>query len=201
MSSLFSKALVYLGLVDEDNVEREVDHDPAQTSAADDRKVRPLTPPEGRRIEPPAATSRTAASGSPGGQVQRVQQSSYAQHSAPASATVRTAPGPSAGSSSMRPIRPEPQTNILVVEEFGDAKILADWVRDRIPVVMDLRRTDSELMRRVIDFSSGLIYALDGRMRKVGDSLVLITLAGTDLSVDEKRRLQALGAYEIPLDE
>ena len=101
----------------------------------------------------------------------------------------------------MRPIRPEPQANILVVEEFGDAKILADWVRDRIPVVMDLRRTDSELMRRVVDFSSGLIYALDGRMRKVGDSLVLITIAGSDLSLDEKRRLQSLGAYELPLEE
>lgn len=101
----------------------------------------------------------------------------------------------------MRAIRPNPQTNILVVEEFGDAKILADWIRDQIPVVMDLRRTDSELMRRVIDFSSGLIYALDGRMRKVGESLVLITPDGGDLSVEEKRRLQALGAYEVSLDE
>lgn len=180
MSSLFSKALVYLGLVDEDQVEVEVDHHEAGPVGApeDQRKVRPLTPPEGRRIEPPPATSRTAA--------------------APAStATVRPAPA----SSSMRAIKPNPQTNILVVEEFGDAKILADWIRDRIPVVMDLRRTDSELMRRVIDFSSGLIYALDGRMRKVGDSLVLITPEGSELSLEEKRRLQALGAYELPLDD
>jgi cell division inhibitor SepF len=190
MSSLFSKALVYLGLVDEDNVDRQVDHDAVQQSAADDRKVRPLTPPEGRRIEPPPATSRTAAA-------PPVSSATYGQSQpqrVPSSME-------SSRQSGMRAIRPEPQTNILVVEEFGDAKILADWVRDRIPVVMDLRRTDSELMRRVIDFSSGLIYALDGRMRKVGDSLVLITLAGTELSLDEKRRLQALGAYEIPLDE
>jgi cell division inhibitor SepF len=101
----------------------------------------------------------------------------------------------------MRALRSEPQANILVVEEFGDAKILADWIRDGIPVVMDLRRTDTELMRRVVDFSSGLIYALDGRMRKVGDSLVLITPDGGELAMEEKRRLQALGAYEIPLED
>lgn len=180
MSSLFSKALVYLGLVDEDQVEVEVDHhqqEAAPVGAVEDqRKIRPLTPPEGRRIEPPPATSRTAAS--------------------PVGTSVRT----TQGSSTMRAIRPNPQTNILVVEEFGDAKILADWIRDQIPVVMDLRRTDSELMRRVIDFSSGLIYVLDGRMRKVGDSLVLITPDGGDLSLEEKRRLQALGAYELPLE-
>ncbi|MDH4119503.1 MAG: cell division protein SepF [Acidimicrobiia bacterium] len=183
MSSLFSKALVYLGLVDEDQVEVDGDHDPVAVGAPEDpRKVRPLTPPEGRRIEPPPATSRTAAMPS---------------QSSPQVTTAR----PTMQSSSMRAIRPEPQTNILVVEEFGDAKILADWVRDRIPVVMDLRRTDSDLTRRVIDFSSGLIYALDGRMRKVGDALVLITPEGSDLGLEEKRRLQALGAYELPLDE
>jgi cell division inhibitor SepF len=181
MSSLFSKALIYLGLVDEDQVEVEVDHhqEAAPVGAVEDqRKVRPLTPPEGRRVEPPPATSRTAAAPAGGG-------------------TVRT----TTSSATMRAIKPNPQTNILVVEEFGDAKILADWIRDRIPVVMDLRRTDSELMRRVIDFSSGLIYALDGRMRKVGDSLVLITPDGGELGFEEKRRLQALGAYELPLED
>jgi cell division inhibitor SepF len=108
---------------------------------------------------------------------------------------------PSMSTSPVRTIRAEPQTSILVVEEFGDAKILADWVRDKVPVVLDLRRTGPDLMRRVIDFSSGLIYALDGRMRKVGDSLVLVTPSGTEISLEEKRRLQALGAYELGLDE
>jgi cell division inhibitor SepF len=183
MSSLFSKALVYLGLVDEDQAPGDVEHDPVdrpvnQQVSDDQRNVRPLTPPEGRRVEPPPATSRTA----------------------PAMVSASSGTGMRA-SSGLRTIRPDAQTNILVVEEFGDAKILADWVRDRIPVVMDLRRTDSDLIRRVVDFSSGLIYALDGRMRKVGDALVLITPAGMDLAYEEKRRLQALGAWEISPDE
>jgi cell division inhibitor SepF len=196
MSTLFSKALVYLGLVDEDQTEVEVDHrETGPSNAAEDpRKVRPLTPPEGRRIEPPAATSRTAAPmaasmGSPMGSGDP-----RLHHGG----NVRTTSAPA---TQMRALRSEPQANILVVEEFGDAKILADWIRDGIPVVMDLRRTDTELMRRVVDFSSGLIYALDGRMRKVGDSLVLITPDGGELAMEEKRRLQALGAYEIPLED
>ena len=62
----------------------------------------------------------------------------------------------------MRAVRPvDVQADILVVEEFGDAKILADRVRDRIPVLLDLRRTDPDLVRMVIDFGSGLIYAID----------------------------------------
>ena len=95
----------------------------------------------------------------------------------------------------VRPV--EIQSDILVVEEFGDARMLADRVRDRTPVVLDMRHADPDLVRRVVDFSSGLIYALDGSMRKVGDGLVAVLPPRVTLSRDEKRRLAALGAYEL----
>lgn len=162
MASLFSKALVYLGLVDENH--------PSSESVAEEHSAyepaRPMTS-EGRRVEPPAASSRTAA--------------------------IRTE-GSTAG---VRQIRPGAQADILIVEEFGDAKILADRVRDRIPVVLDLRPTDGDLVRRVVDFSSGLIYALDGTMKKVGDGLVLVLPPGMGITDDEKRRLASLGAYDL----
>jgi cell division inhibitor SepF len=91
----------------------------------------------------------------------------------------------------------EVQSDIILVEEFGDARILADRIRDRTPVVLDMRTADHDLMRRVIDFSSGLIYALDGSMRKVGDGLVVVLPPRVTLSRDEKRRLGSLGAYEL----
>ncbi|HET8738714.1 MAG TPA: cell division protein SepF, partial [Acidimicrobiia bacterium] len=84
-----------------------------------------------------------------------------------------------------------------VVEEFSDARMLADRVRERVPVVLDMRGSDAELMRRVVDFSSGLIYALDGSMRRVGNGLVLVLPPRVTLSRDEKRRLATLGAYEL----
>jgi FtsZ-interacting cell division protein YlmF len=169
MSSLFSKALVYLGLVDEDRIDEDVS-DPVG-SGYETPGAGPVTDfvPQGRRVEPPP-TSRTAI---------RPQGRSDTGY----------------GSSIVRHV--EVQSDILVVEEFGDARMLADRVRDRTPVVLDMRSADPDLVRRIVDFSSGLIYALDGSMRKVGDGLVLVLPPRVTLSRDEKRRLSGLGAYEL----
>jgi cell division inhibitor SepF len=174
MASLFSKALVYLGLVDEDQADAELDYEPEPAPGGDSSRVARPLPSEGRRVEPPAATSRVSA---PLG----------ASRADTASATVRS-------------IRPESRADILMVEEFGDARLLADRVRDRVPVVLDFRRAGGELMRRVIDFSSGLVYALSGTMTKVGEGLVLVLPHDVALSRDEKYRLAALGAYELEPD-
>lgn len=173
MSSLLSKALVYLGLVDEDQAAYEGEpQDPRPRQAPrpepvyEDRRPRQtariegVTAVEGRRVDPPTRS----AMGEP---------------------TVRA----------VRPV--EVQSDVLVVEEFGDAKILADRVRDKVPVVLDLRRAAPALVRRVVDFSSGLIYALDGTMRKVGEGLVLVLPPRVTLSRDEKRRLAGLGVYQV----
>lgn len=183
MSSLFSKALVYLGLVDEDQIEAEAAEIANQQNgisepAPQPRAVEPLT--EGRRVEPPPtarAATRPQARTEPGiGEASR-----------------RVEPPPT--SQMIRHV--EIQSDVLVVEEFADARVLADRVRDRVPVVLDMRQADPDLVRRVVDFSSGLIYALDGSMRRVGDGLVLVLPPRVTLSRDEKRRLAALGAYEL----
>ena len=96
----------------------------------------------------------------------------------------------------VRAIRPESRADILVIEEFGDAKILADRVRELVAVVLDFRTADEDLVRRVVDFSSGLIYALDGTMSKVGEGLVLVLPPNMTLDENEKRRLASRGAYE-----
>jgi cell division inhibitor SepF len=172
MSSLFSKALVYLGLVDED----QMDSEPGERSQpgsieepsrrVEPRRVEPI--PQSRRVEPPP-TSRAA-----------------------------TRPQIREGTDTIGLVRPvDVQSDIILVEEFGDARILADRVRDRVPVVLDMREADHDLVRRVVDFSSGLIYALDGSMRKVGDGLVVVLPPRVTLSREEKRRLSNLGVYEL----
>ncbi len=172
MSSLFSKALIYLGLVDEDGVESEAGERPPTGPAEDQprrvepRRVEPM--PQSRRVEPPP-TARAA-----------------------------TRPSSREGLETVGLVRTvDSQSDIIVVEEFGDARILADRIRDRVPVVLDMRRADHDLVRRVVDFSSGLIYALDGSMRKVGDGLVMVLPPRVTLSREEKRRLSTLGAYEL----
>lgn len=176
MSSLFSKALVYLGLVDEDQGESGVTDVSGNHAPKDSSELRRVEPVEvERRVEPPA-TARAATV------PQRRTQPTPANRPAPTSSMVR-------------PV--EIQSDVLFVEEFSDARALADRVRDRVPVVLDMRSIDSDLVRRIVDFSSGLIYALDGSMRKVGEGLVLVLPPRVTLSRDEKRRLASLGAYEL----
>ncbi len=181
MSSLFSKALVYLGLVDEDQLDAEAAELTGTNGYSEPMgQPRPVeSMPEGRRVEPPP-TARAAT---------RPQ-----TRNEPVLAEARRVEPP-AVSPMVRPV--EIQSDILVVEEFADARMLADRVRDRVPVVLDMRNTDPDLVRRVVDFSSGLIYALDGSMRRVGDGLVLVLPPRVTLSRDEKRRLASLGAYEL----
>jgi cell division inhibitor SepF len=172
MSSLLSKALVYLGLVDEDQAAYE--GEPQENRA---RPARPEPVYEDRRPRPPARIEGVSSV-----EGRRVDPPTRPMMSEP----------------SVRAVRPvEVQSDVLVVEEFGDAKILADRVRDKVPVVLDLRRAAPALVRRVVDFSSGLIYALDGTMRKVGEGLVLVLPPRVTLSRDEKRRLGGLGVYQV----
>jgi cell division inhibitor SepF len=182
MSSLFSKALVYLGLVDEDQLEAEAaeigNHRENHYQDPAPRAMEPVS--EGRRVEPPP-TSRAATRPQ-----KRVE---------PPSLESGRRVEPPAVSAMVRPV--EIHSDVLVVEDFADARVLADRVRDRVPVILDMRRADPDLVRRVVDFSSGLIYALDGSMRRVGDGLVLVLPPRVTLSRDEKRRLTTLGAYEL----
>ena len=59
-----------------------------------------------------------------------------------------------------------------------------------------LRKVEPAMVRRLVDFSSGLTYALGGSMRKIGQGVVLVTPANVNLSRDERRRLMDLGYYQ-----
>lgn len=169
MSSLFSKALVYLGLVDENQLDAEAADRPQTLSLEDNDRLGGEPMPLGRRVEPPL--------------------------------TSRTATRPARRSDSVGTLglihAADVRSDVLLIEEFGDARILADRVRARTPVVLDLRQVEQDLVRRVVDFSSGLIYALDGSMRKVGEGLVLVLPPRVVLGQEEKRRLASLGVYEL----
>lgn len=163
MASLFQKALVYLGLVDEEQASDQLEAEPVPAAVSTRNQHIELRSPsaiEGRRVEPPLATTRTTA-------FRTDDRSAF-----------------------------EVQSDIIVMEEFGDAKILADRVRDRIPAILDLRKTEPDLVRRIIDFASGLIYALDGTMTKTAEGVVLVLPPQVGLSRAERERLASLGLYE-----
>ena len=88
------------------------------------------------------------------------------------------------------------ESAIIEARTLSDAQTLADHIRAGRPVVLDLRETETAMVRRLVDFASGLTYALDGRMVKVAKGVILVTPAGRSVSVDERRRLAALGLYD-----
>lgn len=90
----------------------------------------------------------------------------------------------------VRPMRPTSVKPIVVgPESFDDAKDIADRFRSNQPVVMDLNGLDRELARRLIDFASGICYALSGHMERVRPGGYLLTPADVEVSDEERRRI------------
>lgn len=96
-------------------------------------------------------------------------------------------------------IRPVPASSarVHVVEPhgFNDAQEVGDRLKAGQPVIINLQGADNELKRRLIDFSSGLTYAIGGSMSRVSDQVFLLAPSNTEVSQEEKERLQARGLY------
>ena len=78
---------------------------------------------------------------------------------------------------------------------FNDAQEVGDRLKNGQPVILNLQGVDRDLQRRLIDFSSGLAYALSGTMSKAADQVFLLTPSNVEVSDEEKERLQARGLY------
>jgi cell division inhibitor SepF len=93
--------------------------------------------------------------------------------------------------------QPQASSPVQVVEPsgFNDAQELGDRLKANQAVVLNLRGIDRDLQRRLIDFSSGLAYAVGGTMRKVDEQVFLLTPTSVEVSEEDKERLQARGLY------
>ena len=92
---------------------------------------------------------------------------------------------------------PMPTTRVHVMDPrgFNDAQEVGDRLKNGQPVILNLQGVDRDLQRRLIDFSSGLAYALSGTMSKAADQVFLLTPSNVEVSDEEKERLQARGLY------
>jgi cell division inhibitor SepF len=97
----------------------------------------------------------------------------------------------------VRPIAPDKAARVHVVApaRFADAQEIGDRLKDDQPVIVNLQVVDRELARRMIDFCSGLAYALSGSMEKVADQVFLLTPSDVEVSAEERRRLQERGLF------
>ena len=87
------------------------------------------------------------------------------------------------------------QVHLVTPGSFNDAQEVADHFKDSVPVILNLQSTDGELAKRLIDFASGLTYALDGGMQKIAEKTFLLTPRNVEVSAEEKARLVEKGFF------
>ncbi|MGA2520938.1 MAG: cell division protein SepF [Acidimicrobiales bacterium] len=171
-SGFFKRAMVYLGLVDDDYEEYE-EYEPRGSGAS--------------RLGQRAVFGGDEDEGG----------------SAVATSTIRPLPREDSPTvtptitprSVVRPVVAEPGARVHVVApmQFGDARQIADRLMSNQPVIVNLQVADRELMRRMIDFCSGVAYALNGKMERVADKVFLVTPSNVKVSAEERQRLQENG--------
>ena len=73
-------------------------------------------------------------------------------------------------------------------DAFNDAQEIGDRFKSGQPVIVNLQAVDRDLRRRLVDFSSGLCYAMGGKMDRVADQVYLLTPADVEVSRGAARR-------------
>ena len=87
------------------------------------------------------------------------------------------------------------RVHLVVPKNFNEVQDVADKFKDSIPVILNLQSTDHDLSKRLIDFSSGLTYALDGGMQRIADKVFLLTPRNVEVSAEERARLVEKGFF------
>jgi len=174
-ADVWNRTLVYFGIAEEDEDWDEdgyVTNEELERSYSERPNVRRLSPRRRRNEfedwtdpEPEAAGSRTAV----------MRPRPRAVEAAPGEASVRV--------------------HLVVPRSFNDAQQIADKFKDLIPVILNLQGADAELSKRLIDFASGLTYALEGGMQRVADKVFLLTPRNVEVSAEERARLLERGFF------
>ena len=159
-SGMLRKAMVYLGLTDDEFEDYDYE------------EQAPAPGPARRYAEPEPAVSAVRP---------------VAREMQEPSSGVTVTPRPTV----VRPITPMhgAKVHLVAPSRFADAQEIGDRFRNGQPVVVNLQSNDRELSRRMIDFCSGVTYALSGSMDKVDDQVFLLTPANVEVSAEERRRL------------
>jgi cell division inhibitor SepF len=113
-------------------------------------------------------------------------------------------PGPERRTTALRPVGGgrgngrnggDARFHFVAPKNFNDVQDVADKFKDSIPVILNLQGTDTDLSKRLIDFSSGLTYALDGGMQRIADKVFLLTPHGAELTAAERAELVEKGFF------
>jgi cell division inhibitor SepF len=110
-------------------------------------------------------------------------------------AVLRSVTGGRSSSASARGGSGEFGVHLVIPKSFNDAQQVADKFRDGTPVILNLQGIETPLVMRLIDFASGLTYALDGGMQRIADKVFMLTPRNVELSAEERARLLEKGFF------
>jgi cell division inhibitor SepF len=80
-------------------------------------------------------------------------------------------------------------------KRFNEAREVADRFKQGTAVIMNLQSTEDSIARRLVDFASGLVYGLDGKIELVANRVYLLTPADVEVSAEERERIAGGGFY------
>jgi cell division inhibitor SepF len=194
MPTFLKKTMVYLGLLDDEYDEYDELEDHGARSFAPVSRAEPRAEARAvaRQADPePFEDERTASV-----PVGRIRTFSRDGASPSTLSSASLAGGQlSARSPVIRPMSAGEATRVQVVAptRFGDAKDIADCLKANRPVIVNLQVAERDLQRRMIDFCSGVTYALSGEMEKVADEVFLLAPTNVKVSEEERQRLHERG--------
>lgn len=87
------------------------------------------------------------------------------------------------------------QVVLVKPEKFQDASTIADHLREKRTVVLNLESTNKDVARRMVDFLSGAAYAQEGKVKKVAVATYIITPYNVDIIGDLIDELENNGMY------
>jgi cell division inhibitor SepF len=179
LGDVWNRTLVYFGIAEDEEWEEEL----STTSEELDRDYRRRDRANVRRLprrrEPEAWSDADSAS----------EPESAVAPSRTSSSRRSRLRGVESGGSQVR-------VHLVLPRSFNDAQQIADRFKDSVPVILNLQSADTELSKRLIDFASGLTYALDGSMQRVADKVFLLTPRDVEVSAEERARaLDPTGAF------
>ncbi len=87
------------------------------------------------------------------------------------------------------------RVHLVLPKSFNDAQQIADKFKDNVPVILNLQGVENDLAKRLIDFASGLTYALDGGMQRIAEKVFMLTPRNVEISAEERARLIEKGFF------
>ena len=86
---------------------------------------------------------------------------------------------------------------VIYFANFDDAKDAADHLKNRRPIVANLEKLDNESTRRVVDFLSGAVYGLGGKMQNVSNRILLITPSNVEVTGNYRDSVKTTNSFTL----